>query len=327
MSRPARPGFVRTLRAETFTGLLVLVVMGLLTGLGPAKSALEARQIEALTLRQSADPLQATLTIRPPRPGPAKYEITLVGPEGTPYTIARRVRLRFTPPDPKLGMSTATAEHQGEGHYTTEGAFVSLPGAWQVELQVQRPDGYDAFTRFTLTVATAIRAAAPPTPEILSLADGLGWGLVVGGVALALFACRLRLQREHVATAPLVLGIGLVLILTGRFQQMALSAPTAVTSNPIAPTQDSIARGQELYTTNCQVCHGASGRGDGPAAATLNPPPLDLNVHAPLHSDPDIFALITNGIPGTAMPAHEKILPPDDRWHIINYVRALTSPQ
>jgi mono/diheme cytochrome c family protein len=32
---------------------------------------------------------------------------------------------------------------------------------------------------------------------------------------------------------------------------------------------------QALYSTRCQVCHGATGRGDGAAAAGLNPRPHD----------------------------------------------------
>src|SRR6185295_8095977 len=30
------------------------------------------------------------------------------------------------------------------------------------------------------------------------------------------------------------------------------------------------------FTTHCAVCHGATGRGDGPAAKGLTPPPADL---------------------------------------------------
>ncbi len=34
--------------------------------------------------------------------------------------------------------------------------------------------------------------------------------------------------------------------------------------------------GQILYLTYCQSCHGVAGRGDGPAAASLRTPPIDL---------------------------------------------------
>ena len=34
--------------------------------------------------------------------------------------------------------------------------------------------------------------------------------------------------------------------------------------------------GERLYRRYCAACHGVEGRGDGPAAAALSPPPTDL---------------------------------------------------
>lgn len=53
-----------------------------------------------------------------------------------------------------------------------------------------------------------------------------------------------------------------------------------VAADPNAPvtydvTPDLITAGQKVYTTNCAPCHGPGGKGDGPAAATLNPKPRD----------------------------------------------------
>jgi len=39
---------------------------------------------------------------------------------------------------------------------------------------------------------------------------------------------------------------------------------------------DQLATGQSLYDAKCQICHGANGHGDGPAAAALNPKPRDF---------------------------------------------------
>jgi len=41
-------------------------------------------------------------------------------------------------------------------------------------------------------------------------------------------------------------------------------------------TGDDLATGASLYEAKCQICHGANGRGDGPAAAALNPKPRDF---------------------------------------------------
>lgn len=51
--------------------------------------------------------------------------------------------------------------------------------------------------------------------------------------------------------------------------------PYASLPAPVGTTHQ-IARGAALYQTHCASCHGAQGRGDGPAATSLSPPPADL---------------------------------------------------
>ena len=54
------------------------------------------------------------------------------------------------------------------------------------------------------------------------------------------------------------------------------------TSTAITVTPAIVERGGELYKMNCVPCHGPGGKGDGPSAATLNPPPRD-------HTDPELM--------------------------------------
>ena len=51
-------------------------------------------------------------------------------------------------------------------------------------------------------------------------------------------------------------------------------------------------------------------------------PPADLRVHmAAGHTDTQLYDWITNGVPGTAMPAWKEQLTPEERWHLVNYLR------
>lgn len=85
---------------------------------------------------------------------------------------------------------------------------------------------------------------------------------------------------------------------------------------PLAPSSPpDTALGASLYREQCSSCHGASGRGDGPAAANIDPPPIDFT-DARRARERSIFALyqvISQGIEGTAMP-NFATLPAEQRW-------------
>jgi DMSO reductase family type II enzyme heme b subunit len=92
-----------------------------------------------------------------------------------------------------------------------------------------------------------------------------------------------------------------------------------------------LALGKQVYEKRCAGCHGASGKGDGPAAELLVPPPRDFtagkykirSVAGQLASDQDLFRIITDGMPGTSMPAW-RMLPEKERWALVAYLKTLT---
>ncbi|MBI3914887.1 MAG: c-type cytochrome, partial [Chloroflexi bacterium] len=72
---------------------------------------------------------------------------------------------------------------------------------------------------------------------------------------------------------------------------------------------------------NCVTCHGAQGRGDGPAAATLAIQPADLKQHAFHHDETYLTALLTRG--GATMPAFGTQLSRAQMTDVIAYIRLL----
>jgi putative copper resistance protein D len=95
------------------------------------------------------------------------------------------------------------------------------------------------------------------------------------------------------------------------------------TDIPFAAT--SVAAGLRHYEDNCTPCHGVSGHGDGPLAATMpvGQKPADLSApHTALHTAGDLYWWISHGITGTEMPAFESALTSEDRWDIINFLGA-----
>lgn len=96
-----------------------------------------------------------------------------------------------------------------------------------------------------------------------------------------------------------VLLIALLLVISADRHGTGLS----LLKNPNPGDPIAAERGRALYSANCATCHGPTGRGDGPAAPSLNPPPADLTLHVPLHPESDTYIFIARGFPGTAMSA------------------------
>jgi mono/diheme cytochrome c family protein len=81
------------------------------------------------------------------------------------------------------------------------------------------------------------------------------------------------------------------------------------------------AAGKKLADTNCASCHGNSGKGDGPAAAALNPKPADwTSAKVQGESEGSLFWKISNG--RGPMPPW-KHLSDKDRWDLVAYVKSL----
>jgi cytochrome c oxidase cbb3-type subunit I/II len=85
-------------------------------------------------------------------------------------------------------------------------------------------------------------------------------------------------------------------------------------ATPLFPVSSSTAvakRGEQVFSQRCTGCHGARGRGDGPAAPTLVPHPADLT--AATFRAGRLSSVLWNGVPGTAMPSFRDLQTADLR--------------
>ncbi|MGD9952847.1 MAG: cytochrome c/FTR1 family iron permease [Burkholderiales bacterium] len=86
-------------------------------------------------------------------------------------------------------------------------------------------------------------------------------------------------------------------------------------------------RAPELYAKNCAACHGADGRGDGPAAKGLEPAPSDFHdlERMAQRSAYGLYNTITLGVAGTSMVPF-KHLSEDERWALAFHVANVGVP-
>lgn len=107
--------------------------------------------------------------------------------------------------------------------------------------------------------------------------------------------------------------------------QMWLPARYATLVNPFSNTADTLEQGKNLYLKVCASCHGVNADGTGPAAQGLSPKPANFRDRERLskYSDAYLFYRVTEGKPGTAMPAFSAALSAEQKWLLITYLRSL----
>lgn len=78
--------------------------------------------------------------------------------------------------------------------------------------------------------------------------------------------------------------------------------------------------GKAIYDKNCVSCHGASGKGDGPAAKVMKPPPKDFATALKGKTDADVAKVITEGkAEGKNHPVFAKKLSEDQIKAVAKY--------
>ena len=92
-------------------------------------------------------------------------------------------------------------------------------------------------------------------------------------------------------------------------------------TNPLGV--EAATQGAEIFKTNCEMCHGPQGHGDGPAGQALDPKPRNLAELQTKASDDFLFWRIREGKPGTSMVAWKGILTDEQIWQIISFIRSL----
>ncbi len=99
--------------------------------------------------------------------------------------------------------------------------------------------------------------------------------------------------------------------------------------HPILATR--LVKGGELFAKHCAGCHGAEGRGNGLAAATMLVRPRDFTLaqyryrSTPvgfLPTDGDLYRTLHRGLPGSSMPSFKE-LADEQLWLLVDYVKSL----
>ena len=101
----------------------------------------------------------------------------------------------------------------------------------------------------------------------------------------------------------------------GAFVAQQAQAPPDIKRDPVK-----LAAGATVYASNCALCHGVGGAGDGAVARSMNPRPLNFIGIEP--NPAEVAKALANGVPGTSMPPF-LALTPADRKAVTAFVESL----
>ncbi len=313
---------VRIVRVEAVLAAGILLASGFLTAFEPGRQVALPGE-EGVRAEAAADDLDLKFRLTPGVPGPNRLEVTADSARGPlPPNTSAEVTLKFL--DRDIGSERIVLEAESGGVFAAETDAIGIAGGWQAGFLVQRPRQFDSRTaiRFEVAATAGSRSSVQPDPVqrdiffALALA-AIGVAVVVVGIGHRGFTRSASLRVSGAGVLGAAAGLAIL------FPAILRVGPDVPEINPILPDPESIAIGRSLFADNCVSCHGSGGRGDGPLAAQLDPPPLDLAVHVPLHPDGELFAFIKWGIDGTAMVGFGEQFEDTEIWHVVNFLQTI----
>ena len=141
------------------------------------------------------------------------------------------------------------------------------------------------------------------------------------------------MRRSWMFLGPLAVWLCALLVTSLGAQGQRASQPVGWTipqtasseKNPLTVNDSVIANGKKLFAANCQRCHGAEGKGDGPDGEPAHQADMDLTVASRAARNPDgvVFYKAWNGRGSPKMPAFSEQLTKEQVWAIVAYVQTL----
>ncbi|HTC65891.1 MAG TPA: cytochrome c [Candidatus Acidoferrum sp.] len=135
---------------------------------------------------------------------------------------------------------------------------------------------------------------------------------------------KLRLRKILFAALLGLIALSIVLGVTHR-GQWNIPEEAKRRQNPIQPSPRTLAEARNLYSDNCERCHGKTGKGDGPDATKYYTAPKDLTDRTRMstQSDGELFYKISEG--RRPMPEFKTKLTEQQRWQLVLLMRSLAN--
>jgi copper transport protein len=184
--------FGRTLRVEAILGVLALLLAAFLGTTSPP-SGTPSHVAEAFRQVWALEDAQFTLEVRPLRPGPNAFRLTVTGPDdqALPDVTAALVQLQATGSDvAPLGF---TLHREAAGVFVKDDMVLGIEGRWKGQVIVQRQGAYDLSERFELALSG--QPEQHVTPPSATASNGVMILIYLGIVGLTIVLLLMSKRR------------------------------------------------------------------------------------------------------------------------------------
>ncbi len=163
---------------------------------------------------------------------------------------------------------------------------------------------------------------------VAALAAAALTGCEAGAYPLDIFP-EMHYQESYRVQEPPFVQIPAGSVSTEGAEYVIAQAEMTNLDNPIPISAASLAAGSEIFRVNCSMCHGIGANGQSSvigqfSAAGVRPPPSLLIGTAAVVSDGYLYGILTHG--QVNMPSFQRLLTPQERWVVINFLRSLQEP-
>lgn len=130
------------------------------------------------------------------------------------------------------------------------------------------------------------------------------------------------MRTEYKKTASILFSIMMMAKVLIAQTEWVAPAFTDTLKSSFAADDIILKEGRKVYESMCWSCHGLEGKGNGPAAAAINPKPADhTSERVQLQKDGNLYWKISTG--RGPMQPYGRTLSSKQRWALVSYIRQL----
>jgi uncharacterized membrane protein len=141
---------MRSIRIEIVLGILLLIFVGIITGVAPAHDALQARIQQGFIETAKLNDVDLMLRIAPAKIGDNEFRVELNDRRPHAEHVPAEVLLRFTSKIIDMGTQQVETTSADGINFTARGSFFSMNGEWEVEVILRRAGFDDVHQSFIL---------------------------------------------------------------------------------------------------------------------------------------------------------------------------------